>query len=318
MIEYSNKHFPEIEPYNTFRLKVSDLHELYVEECGNPKGKPVVFLHGGPGASITSKHRRYFDPKKYRIVLFDQRGCGKSTPSASLEGNTTQEILKDIEKIRTHLSIEKWMVFGGSWGSFLGLLYAQQNTTRVTELILRGLFTGTQRETDWLYKFGASEVFHKEWLEFHDWFPEGERDDLLRAYHKRLNDPNMKVCLEAAKKWNTWEMSILSLYKEEVNFDVGGNLLPFARLECFFAVKNYFNENDRVWRDMDRIQHIPAVLVHGQYDMVATPRTAYEIKAKLPKAELRIVPDAGHSASEPGITHALISATNKFALNSTV
>jgi proline iminopeptidase len=313
MIEYSNQHFPEIEPYHTFRLKVSDLHELYVEECGNPKGKPVVFLHGGPGGGISPKHRRYFDPKKYRIVLFDQRGCGRSTPFASIEQNTTQEILLDIEKIRTHLNIEKWQVFGGSWGSYLGLLYAQQNPTRVTEIILRGLFMATQREIDWLYKFGASEMFHKEWLEFKNWIPENEQSDLLTAYHKRLNHPDMNVCVEAAKKWNRWEMSILSLYKDESALDVGENALPFARIECYYAVEKYFSENDRVFREMDRVQHIPGILIHGQYDMVATPRTAYEIHALWPKSELRMVADAGHSASEPGITHELISATNKFA-----
>lgn len=314
MIEYPKKYFPEIEPYNTFYFKVSNLHELYVEECGNPKGKPVVFLHGGPGAGISPNHRRYFDPSKYRIVLFDQRGCGKSKPFASIEDNTTDVLVQDIEKIRNHLDIAKWQVFGGSWGSFLGIYYAETYPGRVTELILRGIFMGTSRENDWLYKFGASEVFHREWLDFMEWIPAGERSNLVKAYHQRLNHKDEKICLEAAKKWNDWEMGILSLYKDQRNLEVGQNALPLARLECHYSNNLFFITDNELFRKIDRIQEIPGVIVHGQYDMVCAARNAYELKKVWSKGDLKIVPDAGHASSEPGTVHELISATNRFSV----
>ncbi len=314
MIEYSVKRYPEIEPYNTFMLNVSDGHELYVEECGNPKGKPVVFLHGGPGAGITPKHRQNFHPEKYRVILFDQRGCGKSKPFASIENNTTDHLIEDIEVLRKHLNIDKWQVFGGSWGCFLGVAYAGAYPERVTELIVRGVFLGTQRETDWLYKFGASEVFYDEWVKFKEWIPVKEQGDLLAAYTKRLNDKDMKVCIEAAGKWNAWEMGILSLYKDVQNLtNLGENALPIARLECHYAMNDYF-ENGRIMKGIPKIQNIPGVIIHGQYDMVCAARSAFELKKLWPKADLKIVPDAGHAASDPGNVHELISATNRFAI----
>jgi proline iminopeptidase len=312
MIQYSNPFFPEIEPYNSFYLKVSDLHEIYIEECGNPKGKPVVCLHGGPGAGISPSHRRYFNPQKYRIILFDQRGSGKSKPYACIEENTTQDLVEDIEKIRKHLKILKWQVLGGSWGVTLGLVYAQTYPEHVSEMILRGVFMGKQDEVDWLWKFGASEIFPEQWKQFIGYIPESERGDLLTAYHKRLNDPDEKKCLEALKYFNAWEGSIMSLYPPTEQ-GIHEDNLPLARMECHYSIKKLFLRENQILNDVPKIRHIPGVIVHGRYDMVCPIKNAVLLRDAWPKAELRIVPDAGHSGKEPGIVHELISATNQFA-----
>ena len=211
------------------------------------------------------------------------------------------------------MGIPKWQVFGGSWGCYLALVYAEEFPERVSELIVRGVFLARQNEIDWLYKFGASEVFYQDWLNFVEWIPAGERNDLVKAYHVRLNHKDEKICLQAAEKWNAWEMSIVSLYKDETNIaGIGANVLPFARIECYYALEKYFNDHDRIVRNIGKIQNIPGVIVHGQYDMVCTARNAFELKTLWPKADLKIVPDAGHSGSDPGNVHQLIAATNHF------
>lgn len=311
MNNYTNKFYPEIEPYHSFYLKVSDLHEIYIEECGNPKGKPVICLHGGPGAGISSSHRRYFDPKKYRIILFDQRGSGKSKPYACIEENTTQDLVGDIEKIRKHLQISKWQVMGGSWGVTLGLVYAQKYPEHVTEIILRGVFMGTQAEVDWLWKFGASEVFPEQWASFVNYIPKSERENLLMAYHKRLNDQDPTKCLEALKFFNAWEGSIASLYPlpEEAVYEEN---LSLARMECHYSVEKFFLKENQIIHAISQIGHILGVIVHGRYDMVCPVRNAFLLHQAWTKAQLRIVPDAGHSGKEPGIVHELIEATKQF------
>lgn len=308
--------YPPIEPYNTGRLRVSDLHELYFEESGNPKGKPVLFVHGGPGSGTDPKQRRFFDPAAYRIVLFDQRGCGKSTPRASVEENTTWLLVEDMETLRRHLGIERWLVFGGSWGSTLSLAYAQKHPERVTELVLRGIFLLRQQEIRWFYQHGAHTLFPDAWEDFVAPIPPEERGNLVQAYHKRLMGEDERVRQEAARAWSIWEGRTSYLAP---NADYIAHLgedefsLTFARIECHYFVNRAFLRGDtQLLDDVPRIRHIPGVIVQGRYDMCCPVEGAWALHKAWPEAELKIIPNAGHAAYEPGTTHALIEATDRF------
>ena len=310
--------YPDIEPYRTGRLQVGGAHEIYFEESGNPNGKPVVFLHGGPGGGTEPKHRRYFDPKAYRIVLFDQRGCGRSTPFASLEDNTTWDLVADIEKLRTHLEIERWQVFGGSWGSTLALAYAETHPERVTELVLRGIFLLRREEIRWFYQDGASWVFPDAWHDYNAHIPEAERGDLLRAYYARLTSPDPEVQRAAAKVWSVWEgrTSCLIPNPELIARTAGDDFsLAFARIESHYFVNDGWLTSGRQLlapANVDKLRKIPGVIVQGRYDVVCPAKSAWDLHVAWPEADFRIVPDAGHAASEPGIVHELVSATDRF------
>jgi proline iminopeptidase len=308
--------YPHLEPYRTGRLAVSETHEIYFEESGNPKGKPAVFVHGGPGGGTEPRQRRFFDPKAYRIVLFDQRGCGKSTPYASLEENTTWHLVADMEALRNELGIERWQVFGGSWGSTLALAYAQKHPDRVTELVLRGIFLLRKREIDWFYQEGASAMFPDAWEEYLAPIPESERGDLLRAYYKRLTSPDAKVRMEAARAWSIWEGKTSYLFQNEDLVKKSGAddfAEAFARIECHYFVNGaWFQHDDQLLRDVSKIRNIPATIVQGRYDVVCPMMSAWALHRAWPEADLRVVPDAGHSAFEPGITHELVEATDRY------
>jgi proline iminopeptidase len=307
-----------IEPYATGRLKVSDVHELYYEQCGNPNGEPVVFLHGGPGAGLIADYRRFFDPNFYRIILFDQRGSGQSTPHACLEENTTWHLVDDIEQLRTELGIERWLVFGGSWGSTLALAYAETHPERVRGLILRGIFLCRQKEIRWFYQNpdGAGAIFPDVWEQFLNLIPEAERGDMLGAYHRRLTSDDEAVRWEAAKIWSTWEASALKLIPDQDLVDQFGEpqvALSLARIECHYFMNNCFFDTDNyLVENVGKIRHIPAVIVQGRYDIVCPMMSAWELHQAWPEAEFRVIPDAGHSVSEPGIASALVEATDQF------
>ncbi len=309
--------YPEIHPYAQGMLEVGSGHRIYFEESGNPKGKPVVFLHGGPGGGTDPKQRRFFDPERYRIVLFDQRGCGKSTPHASLEDNTTWHLVSDIECLRTHLGIERWQVFGGSWGSTLALAYAQTHPSRVTELVLRGIFLLRRKELLWFYQEGASELFPDAFEDFVAPIPEDERHDLMAAYHTRLTSEDTNVRQAAARAWSIWEArtSFLLSHEEHVR-RAGGDAfsLAFARIEShYFVNRGFLSHEDQLLDDVGKIREIPAIIVQGRYDVVCPMTSAWALHRRWPEADLRIVDDAGHSSYEPGILHELISATDRFA-----
>lgn len=309
--------YPEIEPHNSGMLKVSDLHTLYYEECGNPDGKPVVFLHGGPGAGCNAKARRFFDPDRYRIILFDQRGCGRSTPHAELRDNTTWHLVADIEQLRAHLGIERWQVFGGSWGSTLALAYAQSHPDRVTELVLRGIFMLRRSELEWFYQKGADAIFPDVWEDYLAAIPVAEHGDLMSAYHRRLTGDDARERLKAAQAWSVWEGSTSFLFQDTSYISGTAQdefALAFARIECHYFVNGgFFEHDDQLLRDIGRIRDIPAVIVQGRYDVVCPARSAWDLHRAWPEAKLTIVPDAGHSALESGITHELIEATDRFA-----
>ena len=308
--------YPPIEPYRTGRLRVSDVHELYFEESGNPQGKPVVFVHGGPGGGTDAKQRRFFDPEHYRIVLFDQRGSGQSTPHASLEDNTTWHLVADMEQLREHLGIAKWQVFGGSWGSTLALAYAEKHPDRVTELVLRGIFLLQKWETDWFYQGGTSFLYPDAWEEYLAPIPENERGDMVKAYYARLTSDDEKVRQEAARAWSVWEGKTTYLLENKAQVErCSGDAfsLAFARIECHYFIHNGFFERDtQLLDDVGRIRHIPTIIVHGRYDVVCPMKAAWDLHRAFPEADLRIVPDAGHSAFEPGNVHELILATDSF------
>jgi proline iminopeptidase len=308
--------YPPIEPNRHGRLRVSELHELYWEESGNPDGKPVVFLHGGPGGGTDPRMRRFFDPAAYRIVLFDQRGCGKSTPHAELRENTTWDLVADVERVRAHLGIERWQVFGGSWGSTLALAYAETHPDRVTELVLRGIFLVRKREIDWFYQGGASALFPDAWEHYLRPIPEAERGDLLHAYHRRLTSDDAAVRQEAARAWSVWEGSTSTLLHDPtlVAKTAGDEFsLAFARIENhYFVNKCWFDGDDHLLVRASAIRHIPTVIVHGRYDVVCPLENAWDLKKALPEAELFISPDAGHSAMEPGNVDQLVRATDRF------
>ncbi|MBK9656774.1 MAG: prolyl aminopeptidase [Rhodanobacteraceae bacterium] len=309
--------YPEIEPYETGRLPVGDGHELYFEQCGNPSGKPVVFLHGGPGAGCSTSARRFFNPDKYRIVLFDQRGCGRSTPHASLVANTTWHLVADIERLRKHLAIERWQVFGGSWGSTLALAYAQTHPQQVTQLVLRGIFMLRRWELEWFYQSGADAIFPDAWDDYLAAIPEVERGDLMSAYHRRLTSTDPAVQLEAAKAWSVWEGRTSYLFQDPNHVEASAAdlfALAFARIECHYFVNGgFFDRDDQLLANAYRLKGIPAVIVQGRYDVVCPLRSAWDLHQAWPEADLRIVPDAGHSALEAGNTHELILATDRFA-----
>jgi proline iminopeptidase len=311
--------YPDLSPHLTGRLRVSPVHELHYEESGNPAGKPVVFVHGGPGGGTEPKHRRFFDPARYRIVLFDQRGCGQSTPHASLVDNTTWHLVSDMEAVREHLKIERWQVFGGSWGSTLALAYAQTHPSRVTELVLRGIFLLRKWEIDWFYQSGASALFPDAWEEYLAPIPEAERGDLVRAYHRRLTSDDPRVRAEAARAWSVWEgrTSCLLPNADLVSKYAGDEFSQaFARIECHYFVNGGFLDGDRALlrkENVDRIRHIPGVIVQGRYDVVCPMESAWALHRAWPEAQLRVVADAGHSALEPGTVHELVTATDAFA-----
>jgi proline iminopeptidase len=308
--------YPEIEPYRTGRLRVSDLHEIYFEESGNPEGKPAVFVHGGPGGGTEPKQRRFFDPEAYRIILFDQRGCGKSTPYASLDENTTFHLIADMESIRERLEIDRWLVFGGSWGSTLSLAYAERHPDRVTELVLRGIFLLRKQEIDWFYQRGAGALFPDAWEGYLAPIPAEERGNLLAAYHKRLTSPDPEVRSAAARAWSVWEgrTSCLLPNAELIAKTAGDEFaVAFARIECHYFVNGgFFAKDSQLLDEVGRIRHIPTVIVQGRYDVVCPAESAWALHRAFPEADLRIVPDAGHSAMEPGIVHELVEATDRF------
>jgi proline iminopeptidase len=304
--------YPEIKPYVTHSLAVEPPHLLYVEETGNPGGLPVLFVHGGPGAGCEPYHRRFFDPEVYRIILFDQRGCGHSKPHASLEGNTTQALVSDMESIREHLGIERWLLFGGSWGSTLSLVYAETHPERVAGLILRGIFLCRPDEIRWFYQEGASWLFPDAWEEFLAPIPDEERGDLVQAYYQRLSGDDEIARMACAKAWSVWEgrTSTLKPNKHVIDhFSSPFTALSLARIESHYFVNNIFLENNQILRDAGRLSGIPAVIVHGRYDVVCPLRNAWELHQAWPGSDLEIIGDAGHSAAEPGTVDALIRAT---------
>jgi proline iminopeptidase len=308
--------YSSIEPNHSGTLDVGDGHSLYYEESGNPHGKPVVFLHGGPGGGCNAAMRRFFNPDVYRIVLFDQRGCGKSTPHASLENNTTWDLVNDIEILRAALQIDRWQVFGGSWGSTLALAYAESHADRVTELVLRGIFTTCGREINWLYRFGTSELFPDRWEQFIEPIPTAERGDMVRAYYRQLTCDDPDTRLRAAKAWSIWEAATISLLPDEKivsTFAADEMALAMARIECHYFVNDCFMDDGQLLADIDKVRNIPAVLVHGRYDVLCPVRNAWELAQRWPEADLRIVPGAGHTAFEPGNIHELVMATDAFA-----
>lgn len=308
--------YPPIEPFASERLTVGDGHALYLEQCGDPNGVPVVFLHGGPGAGCGPSHRRFFDPSRYRILLFDQRGCGRSTPHASIEHNSTWDLVADMERIREHLGIEQWLVFGGSWGSTLALAYAQTHPERVTGLILRGVFLCRPEEIAWFYQQGASWLFPDYWQDFLLPIPEAERSDLVSAYYRRLTDPDPATRLTVAKAWSIWEGRCATLLPDQQirsTFSDDNLALSLARIECHYFINQAFLGEDQLLRNADRLAGIPGVIVHGRYDLICPLRSAWELAAAWPGASLEIVPDAGHAAFEPGIARALVAAADRFA-----
>jgi proline iminopeptidase len=308
--------YPPIESYEDGKLAVSPVHRLHYEVCGNPAGTPVVFLHGGPGGGTNADHRRFFDPAAYRIVLFDQRGAGKSTPHASLEENTTWHLVADIERLRAHLGVERWVVFGGSWGSTLALAYAETHPDRVRALVLRGIFLCRPKEIHWFYQEGASAIYPDRFAEYLAPIPAAERGDLVHAYYRRLTGGDEAARLEAARAWSVWEGSTIRLVPDpKVIADFGDphKALALARIECHYFVNNtFFQTDDWLIEHVEAIRRIPGVIVQGRYDVVCPAMSAWELSRAWPEADLRIVPDAGHHAMEPGIVDALVTATDRF------
>lgn len=310
--------YPDIKPFATYHLAVDALHTLYVEECGNPHGLPVVFLHGGPGAGCESVHRRFFNPKRYRIVLFDQRGCGQSVPHAELRDNTTWHLVADIERIRQRLNIERWLVSGGSWGSTLALAYGQTHPQRVLGMILRGIFLCRPRDIGWFYQEGANRLFPDAWEHYLAPIPKPEQDDMLHAYHRRLTGSDELERLRAAKSWSAWEGALLTLQSDPQiieHFAEAHRALSIARIEAHYFVNDSFLEFDQLLRDTHRLKDIPAILVHGRYDVICPLEGAWALYKAWPGSTLRIVANAGHAATEPGIIDALVAAGEEMAAN---
>jgi len=308
--------FPEIKPYKRHQIRVSDVHELYMDESGNPDGIPVLFLHGGPGGACDGSSRRFYDPQVFRIITFDQRGCGRSVPHGSLKENTTEHLIRDIEKIREYLVIDKWVLFGGSWGSTLGLLYAQAHPQRISALILRGIFLCTQRELDWVYKDGANRIFPDYWEAFIKQIPESEHDDLVSAYYSRLTGLDELARMAAAKSWSAWEANCSTLRPSSevlARFTKPHNALAISRIEAHYFVNKGFIEENQILTNIGNIQDIPGRIVHGRYDVLCPLNNALALHQRWRNSELHIVRDAGHSASEAGTVDALIRATQDIA-----
>lgn len=313
-----NDYFPQILPYHSELLKVSETHTIYIEQCGNPDGRPIVFLHGGPGGGCGPDHRRFFDPAHYRIILFDQRGSGRSTPAAELKENTTWDLVSDIEKIRQHLNVKDWIVFGGSWGSTLALSYAIKHTENVKGLILRGIFLCRPSEIAWFYQEGASQIFPDAWEKYYNFIPADERHDFVTAYYKRLTDTNPDLRLQAAKIWSQWEAATSRLIvdlKAIQEFDEPIYALQFARIECHYFINNsFFETTNYLLENISKLSQIPAVIVQGRYDVVCPAKSAWELHKAWPASTLHIIADAGHAAGEPGIKSRLIEMTNQFKI----
>ncbi|MFT4564913.1 MAG: proline iminopeptidase, partial [Gammaproteobacteria bacterium] len=308
--------YPPIEPFTSGMLEVSDLHSVYYEESGNPKGKPVVFIHGGPGGGSNPRVRQFFDPDAYRIIVFDQRGCGKSTPHACLEQNTTWDLIADMERLRAHLGIYSWQLFGGSWGSTLALAYAQSHPAQVSEIVLRGIFTLRRSELEWFYQTGASSLFPDAWEAYLAPIPEDERSDIMAAYYRRLTGDDKEEQLRAAKAWSIWEGSTSRLIAdadELAGFVRPEFALAFARIEShYFVNRGFFSSDTQLLDNAYRLRHIPAVIVQGRYDVVCPMATAWELHRSWPEAKFCVIPDAGHSAFEPAIAAELVKATDSF------
>jgi proline iminopeptidase len=306
-----------IEPYRQQHLKVDDKHEIFFEECGNPRGKPVVIVHGGPGGGCNASMRRYHDAARYRIVLFDQRGCGRSLPHASLDKNTTWDLVADMERLRVHLEIERWQLFGGSWGSTLALAYAQAHPDRVSELVLRGIFLLRRDELAWFYQEGCNWLFPEAFEEFCKPIPASERGDMIVAYYRRLTHPDRQVQLAAARAWSVWEGSTLSLVQDPERiklFGADNYAIAFARIEChYFVNRGFFERDDQLLAGVGAIRHLPCTIVHGRYDVVTPVKNAWDLSLAWPEADLRIVADAGHAMTEPGVVHELVGATRRYA-----
>lgn len=316
MTDTRRKLYPEIEPYETGMLDVGEGHSLYYERVGTPGAKPAVFLHGGPGGGMAPDHRRQWDPELYDVLLFDQRGCGKSLPFAEIEHNDTWRIVEDIERLREMCGHEKWQAFGGSWGSTLALAYAQKYPDRVSELVLRGVFLARQQEKSWLYDYGASEIMAEQWDAFTGLIPEAERGDLVRAYYNRLTSEDEATRLAAAREWSLWEGHVATLLPNEdllESFGDPAKAVPFARICAKFFLENFFLEESELLRNVDALAGIPGIIVQGRHDICTPPGAAWALKKAWPEADLWIVPDAGHSAGEPGIVDGLVRATDKLA-----
>lgn len=308
--------YPHIEPFNSGMLKVSDIHQIYYEQSGNPNGKPVLFIHGGPGAGTNPMQRRFFNPHTYHIILVDQRGCGKSIPHAAIEDNNTQLLIQDFEQLRQLLKIDKWLLFGGSWGSTLGLLYAEAHPEHITGLILRGIFLGLIEDLLWMYHHGSSEIFPEAWDEFVSIIPENERYNMIAAYHKRLTSEDKSIQQSAAIAWSKWEASISNLIINNAQIEKFSEpkfSLAFARIENHFFTNNFFLRHNQLIEDTYKIAEIPTVIIHGRYDICCPMREAWQLKQALPNAKLIVVPNAGHSQTEIGIAKELLQATNRFA-----
>jgi len=305
--------YPDIKPYISEHLEIDGGQRLYLEQCGHPKGLPVVFLHGGPGSGCEPFHRRFFDPKRYRVILFDQRGAGRSTPHASLESNTTADLIADIETIRKHLGIDRWAVFGGSWGSTLGLAYAEVHPERVLGLILRGIFLCRDEDIHWFYQHGASRLFPDYWQDFIVQIPEDERTDFVSAYYQRLTGEDEVTRMRAAEAWAKWEgrcATLLPSPELTSHFTQPYLALSLARIECHYFINKSFMRPNQLLEDAPILKDIPGVIVHGRYDSICPVDQATALHRAWPRSELKIIPDAGHAASEPGITQALLDATN--------
>jgi len=308
--------YPEIEPYETGFMETGDGHSVYWERSGTKGAKPAVFLHGGPGGATSPSHRRLFDPKLYDVMLFDQRGCGKSTPNASLDNNTTWHLVADIERLRSLMGVEQWLVFGGSWGSTLALAYAEKHSERVTELVVRGIYMVTKAELDWYYQFGVSEMHPDKWERFLAPIPEGERHEMMAAYRRRLTGPDHAVQIEAARAWSLWEGETITLLPEPDTSDKFGEddfALAFARIENHYFVHAGWLDEGQLLRDAGRLAGIPGMIVHGRYDMPCPVKYAWQLHKAWPGAEFKLIEGAGHAYSEPGILDALITATDQYA-----
>jgi proline iminopeptidase len=312
------RYYPEIEPYDSGMLDVGDGHQIYWERVGTPGAKPAVFLHGGPGGGCNTNHRRVFDPARYDVLLFDQRGCGRSTPHACLEANTTWHLVADIERLRQLCGVEQWLVFGGSWGSTLALAYAETHPERVSELVLRGIYTLTQAELDWYYQYGVSEMHPEKFEQFQAPIPAAERGNMMAAYHQRLTGNNEAEKLACAKAWSQWEGATVTLLPDPALVDdFGGDqfALAFARIENHFFTHMGWLEDGQLQRDAHKLHGIPGVIVHGRFDMPCPLKYAWNLAKAWPDAELQIIEAAGHAMTEPGILDALIKATDRFAVS---